>query len=161
MVSLAAFKNQPNDKHHFDGLIYKYQKFRNLPNPEHVHVEWDFGEEMFSSTGRGRRGIWPGEGVRFTESIRDAGKWDIYPLIITPQQEIELYDACQELVGKWYDWFGIIGQPLPGNIQLGWMWYCSEVIHNRAAKIGIIAPKPKILPGETLSIYQKAGLIAK
>ena len=162
MVSLVAFKRQVDGKYRFDDLIYNYQRFRKLPNPEHIHVEWDFGETMFSSTARGKNGIWPGKGTRFAPSIRDAGKWDTYPLLIAPEKETELYDSCMEIVGKKYDWTGIIGQPLPGNIQLGWMWYCSEVLHNRAAKVGIIQPEPKkILPSEMLEIYRKAGIIAK
>lgn len=159
MVNLVAFKNQLDDKHHFESLIYNYQRFKKLPNPEHIHIEWDFGETMFSSSGRGWRGIVPGVGTRFVPSIRDAGKWDTYPLLITPEKEIELYDSCQEIVGSFYDWLGIIGQPLPGNIQLGWMWYCSEACHSRLAKIGVIEPKGKILPGEVVEIYRKAGLI--
>ena len=159
MVSLVAFKNQPNDGRNFENLTQQFQEWRKLPNPEHIHIEWDFGTEMFSSTGRGWNGLWPGKGTRFTESIRDAGKWDEYKLLITPKQEIELYDSCQEIVGSFYDWLGIIGVGLPGNIQLDWMYYCSEAIHNRAAKIGIIEAKPKILPGEVVEIYRKAGLI--
>ncbi len=160
MVSAVLFKNQPNDKHHFESLIYNYQRFKGLPNPEHIHMELDFGVEMFSSTGRGKHGIWPGKGTRFAPSIRDAGKWNEYPLLITKKKEIELYNECQKLVGKWYDWLGIIGQPLPFNIQLDWMYYCSEACQTALARCKVIHEIKKILPGEVVEIYRKAGIIA-
>ena len=159
MVKLVAFKRQVGDGHYFDDLIYHYQRFRKLPDPNHVHAELDFGETMFSASGRGKNGISLGEGTRFTKSIRDFGKWDEYPLLITPEKEVELYEACKAIIGKKYDWLGILGMALPFNIQLGRAWYCSEIVHNRLAKVGIIEPKAKIMPGEMLKIYRDSGLI--
>lgn len=166
-MDLMLKKNQPGDKHPHESLIQKFQEWKGDPDPQHIHMELANKDKMFSSSGHGGifsgHGLWPGEGTRFkNRSIIEPGKWDIYPMNITQVEEVAIMRWFKKQLGRWYDWTGIIGQPFPGNIQLGWMWYCSEITHRAVYKFCHEKPIPemkKIRPGQVKAIYQKAGLI--
>ena len=167
-MDLMLYQNQLGDDHKVDDLIYQAQKWFKDLDPWSVHMEIGDKDRMFSSSGRGGlfagHGLWPGVGTRFEDrSIIDPEKWEIYPMDVTEVEEAGVFRWFETQIGKRYDWTGIIGQPLPGNIQLGWMWYCSEVGHRGVWKYCKEKPIPemkKIRPGQVVEIYKKAGLIA-
>jgi len=167
-MDLMLFQNQPNDGHKFDNIIYQAQKRFGDPDPESVHVELrNTGGSMFSSSGRGGlfsgHGLWPGVGTRFEDSsIINPEKWKIYPMDVTQVEEVAIFRWCRKKLGRAYDWLGIIGQPLPGNIQFDIMWYCSEICYKACHKFlreANLPKMPKIRPGQVKAIYQKAGII--
>jgi hypothetical protein len=167
-MELLRYQNQPNDSHKFDDLIFKFQEWKKDPDPETTHIELGFSDgSMFSSSGRGGffagHGFLPGVGTRFEDSsIIDPGKWRIDRINCTQVEEVAIMRWCKKQLYKAYDWIGIVGQPLPGNIQLGWMWYCSEVTHRACWKYLREVDLPemkKIRPGQVAEIYKKAGLI--
>ena len=165
-MKLAQFQVQLNDDHKFDDTIFKFQKHIGDPDPESIHTELLFDDgKMFSSSGRGGffagHGLWPGVGTRFIDcSSIEPHKWKMYPLIISEVDESLIRASCEVLKPMAYDWLGIIGQPLPFNIQLGFMAYCSEIVNERICAIKKeIKNKRKIRPGEIVDWYKKIGLI--
>ena len=167
-MDLMLYQNQLGDDHKFDDWIYQAQKRFKDPDPWSVHMELGDKTKMFSSSGRGGlfagHGLWPGVGTRFADrTIIDPEKWKIYPMNITEVEELAIWHWFLTQRLKRYDWTGIIGQPFPGNIQLFWMWYCSEVCHRAIWMFCREKPIPemrKIRPGQVVEIYKKAGLIA-
>ncbi len=166
-MDLLLKQNQPGDKYYFESAIQRFQEWKGDPDPDSIHIELASDKWMFSSSGRGGifagHGLWPGEGTRVKDRyIIEPKKWDIYHLNITEVEENATWNWCLDQVGKAYDWTGIIGQPFPGNIQLGWMWYCSEITHRAVYLFCKEKPIPemkKIRPGQVKEIYEKAGLI--
>ncbi len=164
-MQAALFQVQLDDDHHFDDVIYKFQKKMDDPDPESVHFELLFEDgAMFSSSGRGGLfagwGLWPGVGTRWIHSNElDPIKWKVYHLNFSKQEEAKLRRNCERRKPMRYDWLGIIGQPLPGNIQWPWAGYCSEVGNDEICRVKPILHKKKIRPGEIVSWYQAEGLI--
>ena len=164
-MKLAQFQRQKDDGHKFDDRIYQYQKLVGDPDPESVHTELLFSDgAMFSSSGRGGlfagHGLWPGIGTRFI-SINDIeiAKWQMYELMISRADEEFIRHGCEILQPMAYDWLGIVGQPFPGNLQLPWMAYCSEISNERVCDVVDIENKKKIRPGEIVDWYKSQGLI--
>ena len=130
-LALACYQAQFNNKHKFDDIIFEHQQ--DTAYPHTVHVEWLFDKLLYSSSGRGGlfsgHGLWPGVGTRFIRLADiDPEKWNIHECQATDEQIKTLYDICQARVGKPYDWPGVIGKPLPLNIQFDWAVYCNEEI---------------------------------
>lgn len=166
-MKLAQFKVQLYDKHKYDNVIYKFQKRLGDPDPESIHTELLFDDgAMFSSSGRGGffsgHGLWPGIGTRFIDyKDIEPEKWRLYHLDIPPETESLIRASCEVLKPRAYDWLGIIGQPLPFNIQLGWMAYCSEICNERICDfLPNIEKQKKIRPGEIVAWYKKQGIIS-
>lgn len=167
MIYLMLKIVQLDDKYKFSHSIYRHQKRCGDPNPEHIHAELGKDGQMFSSSGRG--GGILGEGIRFKPIDIDFEKWDIYPLLITKEQEDGLWGYFHKLMRKrkfsiffgWYDWLGIIGMPLPGNIQLGFWYYCIEILNCGLRALNIFNFNRKQRPGQTYEAYKKAGLIGE
>ena len=159
MIRLMLFKVQLHDDHHFDNIIYHFQKWRKDPRPENVHAELGFDDgRMFSASGRG--GFF-GTGTRFADSNAiDLDKWDIRIIQCTKTEEDAVRASCERLVGKGYDWLGILGMGLPGALQLGSHWYCSEVCNHVLAENGLVKASKKIRPSQMLDSYIGQGLIA-
>ena len=155
MLRIALYKVQLHDSHRFDNVIYGFQKLCRDPDPQYIHVELDFGVDMFSSSGRRKDG-----GVRFTPTQNlDLHKWDFYPLLITPEQEKAVRAECHYYTGLKYDYLGIIGMALPFNIQLGSKWYCSEICNHVLFRTGISDRDVKIRPSQMLESYKEQGII--
>jgi len=156
MVRLMLYRNQPDDKHYFDNIIYGFQKWQKDSNPEHVHVELGFDDGvMFSSTGRGG---FLGQGTRFADSNAiDLEKWDIF--ILKTDKEDDIRDMCKLYCGHGYDWFGILGMALPFNLQIGFQWYCSEICNHILSKTDVVKPNKKIRPGQILKSYTEQRVL--
>jgi hypothetical protein len=155
MIRLALFKVQLHDSHKFDNIIYGFQKLCKDPNPEYVHVELDFGVDMFSSSGRRKN-----SGVRFvTTKGLDLHKWDFFDLKIAPKLEKAVRQQCHFYTGLKYDYLAILGMALPGCLQLGTHWYCSEICNHVLAECGIVEVNKKIRPSQMLESYRKQGII--
>jgi len=138
----------------------------NDPDPESVHTEILFSDrKMFSSSGRGGlfagHGLWPGIGTRFINfSDIEPDKWKFYPLLISEADENAIHHNCDIMQKMAYDWPGIVGQPLPFNIQLWFMAYCSEIVNDKICEVRTdILHKRKIRPGEIVDWYAGQGLI--
>jgi len=165
-MELGLFQNQPGDKYKFDDLTCWYQKRSGDPDPESIHGELIFRDgAMYSSSGRGGlfagHGLWPGVGTRFIH-LRDIEphKWKRYPLLISRKKEDQIREDCESQKPLAYDWLGILGQPLPGNIQWPWAVYCTETCNDKIChRIKTILYKPKMRPGEILDWYRAEGLI--
>ena len=155
MIRIALFKAQLHDKHRFDNIIYGFQKLVKDPDPLYVHVELDFGVDMFSSSGRRKD-----RGVRFvtTEGL-DLHKWDFFPLNITLEQEKAVRAETHFYTGLGYDYLGIIGMALPFNIQMGTKWYCSEICNHVLFKVGVADRNVKIRPSQILKSYREQEII--
>ncbi len=154
MLRIALYIRQ-KDKHYYDDAIWAFQRLMRDPHPEHIHIELDFGADMFSSSGRRKDG-----GVRFTPTQDlDLHKWDFYPLLITPEQEKAVRAECHYYTGLSYDYLGIIGMALPFNIQMGTKWYCSEICNHVLFRTGIADRNVKIRPSQMLESYKEQGLI--
>ena len=165
-MQIAQFINQPGDKYTFENTIQKYQEKAGDPRPEEIHTELLFSDRaMFSSSGRGGLfagyGLWPGIGTRFIKfDDIEPDKWRFYPLLISATDEAGIRHDCESMKPKPYDWLGIIGQPVPGNIQLSWADYCSEVGNEKICnQMPQVERKPKIRPGQIIDWYIKQGLI--
>ncbi len=155
-----------HDKHRFDNVIYKYQKRSSDPDPKSIHAEllfWDGA--MYSSSGRGGlfagHGLWPGVGTRFIKySDIEPHKWRFHNLDITEQEEDRIRFNCEDQKSMRYDWLGIIGQPLPFNVQSPWAAYCSEKCNDEICKVvKRIMHKRKMRPSEIVKWYKAEGLI--
>jgi len=157
MIRLMLYKRQ-RDNHYFDDVIYYFQKFKKDPRPEFIHVELGFDDGvMFSSSGRGG---FLGEGARFADSDAiDLDKWEIRIIQCSQAKEEAVRASCRALVGKRYDWLGILGMALPVALQAGWAWYCSEVCNHVLAEAGLAKANKKIRPSQMLDSYIKQGLI--
>ncbi len=155
MIRLGLYIVQLHDSHRFDNIINRFQKLMRDPNPYHIHVELDFGVDMFSSSGRRKN-----SGVRFvtTEGL-DLLKWDFFNLKITPEKEKEVRAKCHFYTGLAYDYLGIIGMALPFNIQFGGKWYCSEICNHVLYETGIVKKNRKIRPSQMLQSYRRQGII--
>ncbi len=172
-VVLMMYQNQPNDSHRFDDWIKTFQERMKDPDPQSTHVEWGFVQQrmMFSSSGRGGlfsgHGLIPGVGTRFEDMSRiDPEKWKLFATNITELEATLMFNEAEELVGRLYDWLGILGHALPWNIQFNWADYCSEVcqrighscIRQRPEAERLIDLK-KIRPGQMVKVYQNANIL--
>jgi hypothetical protein len=154
MIRLALYKRQ-KDKHYFDDVIWQFQKLCKDPDPQYIHVELDFGSDMFSSSGRR-----VDNGTRFVSTRDlDVEKWDFFELNIQPDREKDVRATCHYYTDLGYDYFGIIGMALPGCLQLDTHWYCSEVVNHILAECHLVEVNGKIRPGQILDSYRKQGLI--
>ncbi len=154
MIRIALYKRQ-KDKHYFDDVIWQFQKLCGDPDPQYIHVELDFGDDMFSSSGRR-----VGNGVRFVDTKGlDLYKWDFFLLNLTVEQEESVRAECLRYIGLKYDYLGIIGMAFPFNIQLGYKWYCSEICNHVLFKCGMADKDKKIRPSQMLDSYIEQGLI--
>ena len=158
MIRLLLYKCQLNDGHHFDDIIYGFQKWKKDPHPELIHVELGFDDGvMFSSSGRGG---FLGEGTRFTDSTAiDLDKWDIHIIQCSKAEEEAVRASCRRLVGKRYDWLGIIGMAAPVALQAPWAFFCSEVCNHVLAEAGLVKASKRIRPSQMLDSYIEQGLI--
>ena len=154
MIRIALYKRQ-KDKHYFDDIIWQFQKLTRDPDPQYIHVELDFGTEMFSSSGRRKD-----NGVRYvTTKALDLCKWDFFDLKVTPDKEREIRAETLFYTGLGYDYLGIVGMALPFNIQFGSKWYCSEVVNHVLYKCSIVKKNRKIRPSQILQSYREQGVI--
>lgn len=165
-MEAALFQVQLDDDHNFDNRIYEFQIKKKDPDPESIHFELLFRDgAMYSSSGRGGlfsgHGLWPGIGTRWINIDEiERHKWEIYPLEISYIEEDQIRRNCERRKPQAYDWLGIFGQPLPGNIQWPWAAYCTEVGNDEICKVKTnILHKRKIRPGEIVSWYKAEGLI--
>lgn len=155
MLRLALFKVQLHDSHRFDDIIWLFQKLMRDSDPQYIHVELDFGVDMFSSSGRRKN-----NGVRFvTTGGLDLHKWDFYPLKITTEQEKAVRAETHFYTGLGYDYLGIVGMALPFNIQLNTKWYCSEIVNHVLFRTGIADRNRKIRPSQILKSYREQEII--
>jgi hypothetical protein len=160
-MKLAQYKVQLDDSHKFDNVIYRYQKFAKDPRPDEIHSELLFDDgDMFSSSGRGWSGWIPGIGTRFIHySDIELEKWRIYNLIISGKDEVVIKDLCFELLGRYYDWLGILGQPVPFNFQITKWFYCSEVCNHVLTIPKIAEVNKKLRPGCIVDSWIRQGII--
>lgn len=154
-MRIALYKVQLHDAHKFDNIIYGFQRLCKDPDPQYIHVELDFGADMFSSSGR-----CVDNGTRFvaTEGL-DLYKWDFFELKVTSEQEKAIRAQCHFYVGLGYDYLGIIGMGLPFNIQMGTKWYCSEICNHILAECDIVKVNRKIRPSQMLQSYREQGIV--
>ena len=162
MIQLAQYKVQLGDSHRFDDIIYHYQKHKGDKRPYEIHTELLFSDDMlFSSSGRGNKGLWPGVGTRYIRlDSLDKLKWNFYPLNVSDKDEIAIRDSCDVLLGYRYDWLGILGMGLPFAIQSPWAYFCSELC-NHVLVVNNIANRknPVIRPGQIVESYLNQGII--
>lgn len=172
-VVAALFQDQPDDGYGFDDKIMRFQWRMKDPDPKSIHFEWfDIKKQrMFSSSGRGGlfsgHGLWPGVGTRFERIDRiDPEKWKLFATNITELEATLMFGEAEELIGRPYDWLGIIGQRSRFNLQFNFADYCSEVCHRIGYSCIAKRPEaerlpymPKIRPGQMVKIYREAKII--
>jgi hypothetical protein len=125
------------------------------PDPQYIHVELDFGADMFSSSGRKSD-----NGVRFVDTKDlDLNKWDFYELKLTTKQEHDIREVCHFFTGLGYDYLGILGMALPGCLQMETHWYCSEICNHILSECHVVEKNRKIRPGQMLWSYREQGII--
>ena len=93
---------------------------------KYSHVELVFGDNTSFSSSQ-----WD-SGVRFKKiNYSHLNRWDFIELPFDADEEEVIKEKCKKLVGKAYDWIGIIfDQFLPLNIHDQDKWWCSEVVAN-------------------------------
>lgn len=160
-MKLAQFKVQFGDKHYFDNVIYHFQKWAKDPKPQEVHSELLFSDgSMFSSTGRGWSGIYPGVGTRFIHyNDIETKKWRTYDMTISDKDEATIKDLCTDLVARHYDWLGILGMALPFAFHSQGAFYCSEVCNHVLAVTGIAKVNKKLRPSQIVDSFTEQGII--
>lgn len=142
MVRLAFYKAPGN---FFDKLI------RVLTRSPYSHVELVFGADLFFSASSR-----DGE-VRFRYINPEMAKWDFVRLDLTQWQEDNLKELCRDVVGKSYDWLGVLRFVLPLLRQSWDKWFCSEVCLDRLQHVGLFTPGPlahRVSPG---ALYKLAA----
>jgi hypothetical protein len=91
---------------------------------QYSHVELVFSDGVSFSSSQ-----WDG-GVRFKKiNYSHKERWGFIELEIAEEKEQELREKCEKLVGKKYDWLGIMfDQFIPLNTQDSDRWWCSEIV---------------------------------
>ncbi len=162
MIELAQFVYQ-SKRHKGDSKIYRFQLKKADSRAEEIHTELCKDRKvLFSSSGRGWRGIMPGIGTRFIDySDIDVDKWRFYKLTIDPKLEDTILMWCRFYNGLPYDFLGILDQGLPKwlSLQNERFFYCSEVVNHILYLVGLVERNKRLRPGQIVESYMEQGLI--